>query len=191
MQNKTTICGIVAVGPLDVIGQNGVMPWYSRRDLYHFRNLTTLYPCVFGKTTFENLPVRPLPNRLNIVCSSAYKNEFKDGVFYANSIESAIEFGRNFKYVFICGGRQIYKYALEQDLIDVFYITKIYDKEFTEKLTHKISLNQSDFVQFPINTDNFFDSNKWVTQKMLYNENVLPQDNNGIITKFFKCVRAR
>ena len=185
--NKTTICGIVAVGPYDVIGKNGVMPWYSRTDFYHFKTLTTPWPCIFGKTTFENLPIRPLPNRLNIVCSSAYKNEFKDGVFYANSVESGIDFCRDYKYVFICGGRQIYKYALEKDLIDILYLTQIYDKTLEEK----VCLNPGEYVKFPINTQEFLYSNKWVAKKMLYDENVLPKNDNDTITKFFKCVRVR
>ena len=142
---KITVCGIVAIGPDDVIGKNGVMPWYSRKDFYHFRALTTPFPCVFGKTTFENLPLHPLPNRLNIVCSSAYKNEFINGIFYANSVESAIQYcGKD--YMFICGGNQIYKYVLDKDLIDIMYITKIYD----EKLSQNVKLTTDDYVRFPI-----------------------------------------
>ena len=182
---KTTICGIVAVGPFDIIGQNGVMPWYSRADFYHFRTLTTPYPCLFGKNTFEKLPMRPLPNRLNVVCSSGYNNEFKNNVFYAKSLDCGIDFCRDFNYIFICGGGQIYKYALEHDLIDIMYLTKIYDNE----LAQKIQLNPSGFVKFPMNTDLFFNSEKWVAKKMLYPENILPHEN--ITTKFFKCIRAR
>lgn len=183
---KTTVCGIVAIGPDDVIGKNGVMPWYSRKDFYHFKGLTTPFPCVFGKTTFENLPLRPLPNRLNIVCSSAYKNEFINGIFYANSVESAIQYcGKD--YMFICGGNQIYKYVLDKDLIDIMYITKIYD----EKLSQNVKLAPDDYVRFPIAMREFFNSDKWVVKRMLYPENVLPKENENIITKFFKCVRVR
>ena len=182
---KSTICGIVAVGPFDVIGQNGVMPWYSRADFYHFKTLTTPHPCIFGKTTFENLPSGALPNRLNVVCSSGYKNEMLDGVFYAKSLESAIKYCENFDYIFICGGGQIYKYAIDNDLIDIIYLTKIYD----EKLANAVKLNPNDYVKFPINTNEFFDSKKWISKRILYNENILPKEN--VITKFFKCVRVR
>lgn len=187
MINKPTICGIVAIGPFDVIGKNGVMPWYSRADFYHFKTLTTSYPCIFGKTTFENLPNGPLPNRLNVVCSSRYKNEMIDGVFYADSLETAIKYCEKFDYIFVCGGSQIYKYAISQDLIDIMYLTKIYD----EKLADKVKLNPNDYVKFPINTNEFFDSNKWISKRILYNENILPKENGNIITKFFKCMRVR
>ena len=184
---KNTVCGIVAVGPDDVIGINGVMPWYSRRDFYHFKNLTVPYPCVFGKTTFENLPMRPLPNRLNIVCSSHYKNELHGGVFYADSIESAIKDCENFPYLFICGGGKIYEYAIQNDLIDIMYITKIYDDE----LAAAVKLNPDKYVRFPINTNLFFDSFKWVAKKMVYPENALPKECGNVVAKFFKCIRVR
>ncbi|MCQ2568006.1 MAG: dihydrofolate reductase [Alphaproteobacteria bacterium] len=187
MKNKTTVCGIVAIGPDDVIGQNGVMPWYSRRDFYHFKKLTTPYPCVFGKTTFMNLPVRPLPNRLNIVCSSSNQDEFKNGVFYAKSFESAINAGWGAQYLFVCGGTKIYKYALDQDIVDIMYITRIYD----ENLAKDISQNPDKYVRFPAGTGVFFDSDKWATKRINYTNGNLPQDLPNIQTAFFKCVRLR
>ena len=187
VNKKSTICGIVAVGPDDVIGQNGVMPWYSRQDLYHFKNLTTPHPCIFGKTTFMNLPVTPLPNRLNIVCSSAYKNRLYNNVLYIDSLENAIKSCKMFPYVFICGGAKIYEYALNNDLIDIMYTTKIYD----DKLSENIAQNPDKYIRFPINTHVFFDSDKWVVKRMMYPENVLPKEHDDIMAKFFKCIRAR
>ena len=187
MNRKTLVCGIVAVGPYDVIGQNGVMPWYSKQDFYHFKTLTTPYPCVFGRTTFENLPNRPLPNRLNIVCSSANKNKLQNGVFYADSVESAINYCKNYECIFICGGQKVYLYALQHDLIDVMYVTKIYD----EKLALDIRLNPNLYVRFPINTNIFFDSLHWVAKTILYPESALPKEPGDIKNKFFKCVRVR
>lgn len=187
MNKKSTVCGIVAVGPGDVIGKGGVMPWHSRQDLYHFRTLTTPWPCVFGKTTFEKLPIQPLPNRLNIVCSSGYNNELKNGVFFAKSLESGIEYCKNFPYVFICGGAKVYEYALHQDLIDVMYITKIYDK----KLQQNVMQHHDDYVQFPVNTDVFFDSDKWATKEIIYKDGALPKEYDDIKNIFYKCVRTR
>lgn len=187
MNKKSIICGIVAVGPDDVIGRDGIMPWCSRRDLYHFRTLTTPNPCIFGKTTFMNLPVRPLPKRLNVVCSSAYKNELRDSVLYVDSLENAIESCKMSPYVFICGGAKIYEYALRHDLIDIMYITKIND----EFLSENIAQSPNKYVRFPINTDIFFDSDKWVAKKIVYPDGVLPKDYETVKTKFFKCCRVR
>ena len=184
---KSTVCGIVAIGPGDVIGKNGVMPWYSRKDFYHFRTLTTPFPCMFGKHTFENLPMRPLPNRLNVVLSSSYQDEFRGGIFCAKTIESAIEKCKDFPYVFICGGAKVYEYALLHDLIDIMYITKIYDNE----LAKNIEKNGNDYVRFPVSTNEFFASQNWVLKRMLYPEGKLPIECNDITTKFFKYVRVR
>lgn len=187
MTTKTIICGIVAVGPDGVIGQNNVMPWHSQQDFFHFKTMTTPYPCVFGKNTFDGLPRRPLPNRLNIVCSSKNKDEYQSGVFYASSINSAIAACQDFDYMFICGGRQIYDYALQHDLIDIMYVTKIYDK----KLEQNIKSGQFKYTRFPIDLNEFFDSDKWVVRRMVYPQNVLPVEKTNTVSKFFKCVRVR
>ena len=184
---KTTVCGIVAIGPDDVIGKNGVMPWYSRQDFYHFKTLTTPFPCVFGKNTFENLPVRPLPNRLNVVCSSLFQDEFRGGIFFAKSIESAIEKCKDFPYIFICGGAKVYEYALNQDLIDIMYITQIYDNQ----LEKSIKANGTEYIRFPISTNEFFLSERWVSERIIYPKEKLPDERTDITAKIFKCVRVR
>ena len=114
MKDKTTVCAIVAVGPDNVIGRNGVMPWHSSVDFYHFKKTTVPYPCVFGRKTFENLPIHPLPNRLNLVVSSQYKNEYIDGVFYTSSVERAISECATAQRVFICGGAGVYQYGFNR-----------------------------------------------------------------------------
>ncbi len=187
MNEKTNICGIVAVGPNDVIGQNNHMPWHSCGDFYHFKTLTTPYPCLFGKNTFNGLPHGALPNRLNIICSSNNTNELKNGIFYANSVEVAIDYCKNFEYLFICGGGKVYEYALNHDLIDIMYLTKIYD----EKLAQNVKSGQFEYTQFPIDTNVFFNSDKWVSKRMIYPQNILPTEKTNTVVKFFKCVRVR
>lgn len=181
------VFGIVAVGPNGVIGHNGQMPWYSRADFYHFRTITTPWPCIFGKNTFDGLPKKPLPNRLNIVCSSKYNNTYKDNVFYADSVESAIKYCKNFDKVFICGGGAVYKYTLENDLIDIMYLTKI----SSDALSKQIKQTPNDFAYFPINTDIFFDKTKWKVKKIIYPTGILPTEINDLKTEFFRCVRVR
>ncbi|MBR5904331.1 MAG: dihydrofolate reductase [Alphaproteobacteria bacterium] len=185
-----SVCSIVAVGPYDVIGQGVSMPWHSKQDFYHFKKITTPYPCIFGRNTYENMPKTPLPNRLNIVCSSKYTTSFKNGTFYVPSIEEAINFA---KYntpgdkIFICGGSMVYKYALEHDLIDVMYLTKIHDSE----LKRNIAENRADFTYFPIDTLEFFESPKWQTEEIKYPNGVLPVETGNSVPRFFKSVRIR
>jgi len=188
MKDKNqTICAIVAVGPDNVIGRDGVMPWHCVSDLYHFRRLTLHNPCVFGRVTFENLPIQPLPGRLNLVCSSSYKNEYKNGVFYAKSVLDAINVCSGASQIFICGGAGIYKYVLQNDIVDVMYLTKIRNPE----LELRIKSEPDKYTRFPIDVDTFFDSSRWNIAPITYPLNTLPTDKNATVAEFFKSVRLR
>ena len=187
MENKQTICVIVAIGPDNVIGQNGVMPWHCKSDLYHFQKITTPYPCIFGRTTFENLPIKPLPNRLNLVCSSKYTNTYKNGVFYADSIQSALNECKKYPTVFICGGAQIYKYAFDNDLIDILYLSIIKNSV----LEDSIYKNPGAYCRFCLDISRLFNSPKWHVKQMFYPEKELPVDVNNTTAEFFRCNRVR
>ena len=52
-----------------VIGDGADMPWYLPEDLKHFKNATSGYPVVMGRTSWEALDdgFRPLPDRTNYV----------------------------------------------------------------------------------------------------------------------------
>ena len=43
------------------------MPWRLRADMRRFRSLTLGKPVIMGRKTWESLPRRPLPGRLNLV----------------------------------------------------------------------------------------------------------------------------
>ncbi len=57
-----------------VIGKDGAMPWHLPEDLAHFKRLTQGHPVIMGRKTWDSLPLKPLPGRLNIVLS-------RDGTF--------------------------------------------------------------------------------------------------------------
>ena len=103
--------------PQRTIGLKGVIPWMGHMpaDMRHVRDLTTNNAIIMGRRTFESIG-RPLPNRQNIVISS--KSEI-------NSIEKAfsnVEPGRD---SFIFGGANVYRQAVEQELVDVIFSTEI------------------------------------------------------------------
>ena len=52
-----------------IIGANNTLPWHIPQDLALFKALTVNSTVVMGRRTWESLPVKPLPNRLNIVIS--------------------------------------------------------------------------------------------------------------------------
>lgn len=78
------ICLIAAVGTNLCIGNGGQLPWAIPADLKHFKNLTTGYPIVMGRKTFDSIG-RPLPKRQNIVITRQ-GGYHPDGVVIANSL---------------------------------------------------------------------------------------------------------
>lgn len=185
MSYKPIVCGIVAVGPNNIIGHNGGMPWHSRQDFYHFKNTTMGYPCIFGKNTYDSLPKKPLLGRLNIICSSSYKTEQKGDVVRVPSLAEAFAQCGNVSRVFICGGAMLYDYALDKDLIDVMYLTRI--QLMDEILKDKIFGDKNNNVYF--NHD--FDASKWQESEIVYAKGILPIENPGVKAAFYKYVRLR
>jgi len=188
MSKSPTVCAIVAVGPRNVIGYGDAMPWHSRQDFYHFRKLTMGYPCIFGRRTYNGLPTRPLPGRLNIICSSKYNDVYvSSDVFHASCIENALSKCCEYDRVFICGGATIYKYALSHDLIDVVYLTRIFDSN----LLRSVQLNPAAYTFFPIDIDCFFTPDRWVSEQINYPPHVMPSEKSNISAMFYKYTRIR
>ena len=62
---------IVACDPKGGIGYNNKLPWSKiEGDLPRFKELTTGKVILMGRNTWESLPKKPLPNRINVVVSS-------------------------------------------------------------------------------------------------------------------------
>jgi dihydrofolate reductase len=82
-----------------------------------------------GRKNFESIPerFRPLANRTNVIITrnSDYKAE---GCIVVNSVEQALEVAKENRDTqpFIIGGGQIYKLALENNLVDKIYLTKVH-----------------------------------------------------------------
>lgn len=84
-----------ADGGPGVIGRGGTLPWHLPEDLAHFRRITTGYPVIMGRTTWESLPprFRPLPGRANIVLtrrSDAALDAAFDGAVVVADVAAAV-----------------------------------------------------------------------------------------------------
>jgi len=103
------------------IGKNSNLPWHVPQDLKNFKKLTLNSTIVMGRKTWGSLPLKPLPNRRNVVLSS---NIIKNVESY-NSVEQCIEtlFNENIKKIFVIGGAQIYRHFFH--LSDELHITLI------------------------------------------------------------------
>ena len=65
---------ILTVGPVararnGVIGRAGGLPWRLSSDLKLFKALTLGKPVIMGRKTWDSLPKKPLPGRMNLVMS--------------------------------------------------------------------------------------------------------------------------
>jgi dihydrofolate reductase len=88
---------VVARGRNGVIGRDGELPWRLRSDLQRFKSVTMGKPCIMGRATWESLPLKPLPGRLNIVLTRdlSYEEMGKaKGAVVCTSLDEAIEIAR-------------------------------------------------------------------------------------------------
>ena len=118
------ISAIVAVDENFGIGFNGDLLEHIPEDLKHFKQLTTNKTIIMGRKTWESLPNKPLPNRLNIVVTSKERSFEEMTVF--TSFEEVYSRATHIMPEdewFIIGGGSIYKEFLP--ICDKVYLTKI------------------------------------------------------------------
>ncbi|MBP9715113.1 MAG: dihydrofolate reductase [Candidatus Pacebacteria bacterium] len=114
---------IAAIGKNNELGKGNDLLWHMPEDMKYFRETTRGHSVIMGRKTFESLPNGPLPNRRNIVITRD-KSYQKDGIEVVNSLEEAAALFQNEDAeVFVIGGGEIYKQAM--DFADKLYITHI------------------------------------------------------------------
>ena len=118
---------IVAMAENRVIGDKGLMPWHLSADLKKFRAITTGFPIVMGRKTFESIG-KPLPNRTNLIISRNLDYQ-QAGCLVFNEMYNAITHGCQLAdEVFIIGGATLYESLLP--VANTLYITQIH-RDFT------------------------------------------------------------
>jgi len=105
---------LVAMSPERAIGLHGSIPWRHPGDQRRFKRLTVGKTVVMGRKTWESLPKRPLPDRRNIVLTSAQIA----GVECFPDLAAALEAASG--EVWVIGGARAYAEAMPlADVIDV------------------------------------------------------------------------
>ena len=120
---------IVAVAENGVIGKDNDLIWHLPNDMRFFKETTTGHHVIMGRKNFESIPhkYRPLPNRTNIVITRQ-ADYVAEGCKVVNSVEAALQIAKKNGDTepFIIGGGEIYNLALEANLIDKIYLTKVH-----------------------------------------------------------------
>lgn len=114
---------IAAFGKNYELGKDNDLIWHLPADLKRFKRTTTGHHILMGRNTFESIG-KPLPNRTSVIITRN-DNYFMDGCLVANSLEEAIDLAEG-NNAFIIGGAQIYKQALESDLVDKLDVTIVH-----------------------------------------------------------------
>lgn len=127
---KPRISIIVAIDEKRGIGKNNDLLVRISEDLKRLREITREHPLVMGRKTFESLG-RLLPKRTHIVVTKDPKSLAKlsyQPEHIVSSIEEGIEKAKSAPgadEIFLFGGGQLWKEALEKDLVDRLYVTEI------------------------------------------------------------------
>jgi len=100
---------VVAIARNGVIGNNGLIPWHISDDMKRFKALTLGHTVVMGRKTWDSLPKKPLPGRINVVVTRQ-KDWQAQGAVVANSLDQAIAGASG--TVMVIGGAEIYQRAL-------------------------------------------------------------------------------
>ena len=119
------------------IGYKNGLPWkFNKEDMNSFKQITTttkdptkINCVIMGRKTWDSLPIKPLPNRLNLIISSTINNTIFSGLQDRShnvyrSLDRALTICRNnpnIESVFVIGGQQLYEEAIKSVFLDKIY----------------------------------------------------------------------
>jgi len=116
-----TVTIVVAIAENYAIGKNNQLLWHMPADLKHFKQITSGHTVIMGRKTYDSVG-KPLPNRRNIIITR--QDITIPGCEVVKSVDEALELCYNEEEVFIVGGAEIYKLAM--DKTDRIYLTIIH-----------------------------------------------------------------
>ncbi|MEI8117062.1 MAG: dihydrofolate reductase [Flavobacteriia bacterium] len=120
---------IVALDSEGGIGKNNDLMWHLPKDMKFFKDTTQGQIVVMGRKNYDSIPekYRPLPNRLNVVLTRNEHFNAPDCLVF-HSLETCLKYfeEETERIVFIIGGGEIYRMALESDMLDEMYITHVH-----------------------------------------------------------------
>jgi len=112
---------IVAYSKTGAIGKDNKLLWKLRDDMRFFKEVTSNHTVIMGRKTYESIG-KALPNRTNIIITKQ-TDYVAPGCIVSNSLENAIRKVYSNQKVFIIGGGEIYKQAI--NLANRIYATQV------------------------------------------------------------------
>src|SRR5258706_10595673 len=141
-KNQPKIALIACIDKKYGLAKNNKIPWKIKEDMHFFKDVNQKNyvkneknekneknAIIIGRNTWLTLvnESKDLKKRINIVITSMNKKDLNEDFYTVNSLEEAISLGKKMSVgkIFISGGEEIYKQALNHYLIDEIYLTKI------------------------------------------------------------------
>ncbi len=138
MNNIRNITLIAVVGNHFELGYQNRLLCHLPKDLHHFKSLTLNHTVVMGRKTWDSLPIKPLPQRRNIVLSRQQPLTLS-GAEVFNSINEILAATQNEPELFIIGGASIYQLFLP--LANKLHLTRVLSDFRADVYFPKIDFN--------------------------------------------------
>ena len=141
------IAAIVAVDNDWGIGYNGQLLEQLPPDMKHFRELTENHMVIMGRKTWESLPRKYLPRRVNVVVTHVDEPYIENATVFCNmkhvmnQAVPILQQSNDDIDWFIIGGGQIYKQLLP--ICDRAYVTKIINRNHIHVDTYFPNLDKN------------------------------------------------
>ena len=122
---------IVAMDSDRGIGKNNDLMWHLPKDMKFFKDTTQGQIVVMGRKNYDSIPekYRPLPNRLNVVLTRNENFQAPNCLVFHSLEECLTHFNEESeRTVFIIGGGEIYRMALDSGILDEMYITHVHER---------------------------------------------------------------
>lgn len=114
---------IIACDPEGGIGYQNKLPWSNiQGDLPRFKRLTEGHFVIMGRNTWDSLPKKPLPKRVNFVISSSPLEAEYENVFVVPNLDFYRPENQEF---WIIGGAKLVD-SCWKDINEV-HLTRVYD----------------------------------------------------------------
>jgi dihydrofolate reductase len=114
---------LVALDRNNLIGCNNSIPWHYPEDIKRFKEITTGYPIVMGRKTWESLTIKPLPNRTNIILTRDLNYTTETSAHIFSDLHQVTEAFSGYEKLFVIGGAEIFKaYIKYADVLDITII---------------------------------------------------------------------
>jgi dihydrofolate reductase len=135
---------IVAIAKNFAIGRNNDLLWHIPADLKRFKKITSGHQVIMGRMTYLSLPVRPLPNRKNIIITDQ-PGEMFESCTTVYSIQEALALCNENEESFIIGGGSVYKQFLP--FCNRLYITLVHKDFEADTFFPKVEFKQWKLVE--------------------------------------------